>query len=127
MSWSKFQYDISKKENKAKKTKQKEMRFKPLIGVKDLEHKLKRVKEFIEEKDIVKLTVQGMGRVRPEQQRAIMDKIVAIVTTFADIDAMPKHEGRNLSVLIRPAKTAKVAEPKPTIEKPVMQAQVEPK
>lgn len=104
MSWSKFQYDISKKDNKAKKTKQKEMRFKPLIGIRDLEHKLKRVKEFIEDKDIVKLTVQGFGRVRYEQQRACMDKILKIVNEFAELDQPPKSEGKHITVIIRPAK-----------------------
>ena len=65
LDYGKLRYLYSKKERESKKTQKntelREVRFRPNIGVHDLEAKLRKVKEFIEDGSKVKLTVRFPG------------------------------------------------------------------
>lgn len=106
-SWSKFKYDLGKKERLAKKTNKgntmKEMWFSPTIGEGDLEHKLKRVREFLEERHIVKLTIKIPGRINPQMGRDLMTKITEDLKEDGITEGV-KFEGKNITQLIRPNK-----------------------
>ena len=112
MSWNKFKYEQEKKkkDSKGKSIDQKEMWFKTFIGENDLEHKLKKVREFIAKKHPVKLTIRGQGRVTPALMSNLMHKILLKLEEVAEADSQPKAQGRNISVIVKPRKTKLIKE-----------------
>jgi len=109
MSWSKFKYELSKKRkgsSKGKAKAMKEMRFSPYIDDGDIEHKLKKVNEFLEDKHPVKLTIRVKGRVQYEVVSNQLKKILDLLEGKYETDQRPKREGRNLSIIIFPIKNA---------------------
>jgi translation initiation factor IF-3 len=112
MSWNKYKYEQEKKkkDSKGRSIDQKEMWFKAFIGENDLDHKLKKVREFIAKKHPVKLTIRGQGRVTPTLMSNLMEKILLKVEEVAEADSHPKSQGRNISVIVKPRKTKLVKE-----------------
>ena len=116
-SWSKFKYQQEKKrkENKSRPIEQKEMWFKAFIGEGDFNHKIDRVKEFLAKKHPVKITIRARGRVHSELLWTLLAKIkTSLQDVIAEQTENPKMEGRNLSLLVRPAKINKITEIKET-------------
>ena len=109
--WSKFKFELLKKEKIAKKKNKsremKEMWFQPMIGKGDLEHKLKRVREFLDEKHAVKLVVKMRGRVNRDSGLELMQQIIASLEEVSVVDAPPKLEQRQIIALIHPGKGIK--------------------
>lgn len=103
-SWSKMKYDLKKKSKKQsqKSVETKEMWFKPFIDEGDLDHKMRRVQEFISKKNKVKLITRSRKGATPDQITETMNKVVTRAQEFADLDGELKREGRNLSVFIKP-------------------------
>lgn len=106
LDWSKFKYQLEKKskESKSKRVDQKEMWFKAFIDTGDLGHKVKKVKEFLKKKHPVKLTIKAKGRVAPGQMQDLMKNILAELEGMVEYDFIPKREGRNMSLIVRPIK-----------------------
>lgn len=106
ISWSKFKYEHEKKEkaNKHKSQEQKEIWFKAFISDGDIEHKLKKVREFIDKKNTVKLTIRRKGRVNPQTMQDLMKRLVVLAGEFATILSEPKYNGGNLSMIVGPKK-----------------------
>ena len=114
-SWSKFKYQQEKKrkDSKARLVEQKEMWFKTFIGEGDFNHKIDRVKEFLLKKHSVKLTIKGKSRVTQKLLRELLDKTIhALGDSISEVSEMPKFEGRNLVLIVRPNKYKKVNENK---------------
>jgi len=110
MSWAKFRYELSKKSrgsSKGKAKERKEMWFSPYIGEGDLDHKLKRVREFFGKKHPVKLTVRVKGRVTKDVTRVQLEKVIEKLSGDFDLNESPRWEGRNYSVTVYPKKSAK--------------------
>ena len=118
LSWSKFKYqqEKKKKENKSKSVEMKEMWFKVFIDKGDLEHKLKKVREFLARKHPVKLSIRGRGRVTRDKFETLMKRIVSELENEAAAEETPKFDGRNMTVIIRAAKAEKPSETKTTNE-----------
>lgn len=107
MSWSKYKYELSKKKKENKKNKsieQKEMWFKAFIEDGDLQHKLKKVKQFLAKKHPVKIQIRAVGRATPDLMRNLMKKILKELEEDIQTDGTYKKEGRNLSTILRPKK-----------------------
>jgi translation initiation factor IF-3 len=105
-SWSKF-----KKDSKARPVEQKGMWFKTFIGEGDFNHKIDRVKEFLAKKHPVKITVKGRNRVTRDMLKELLDKVVlALGDSIMEVTEMPKQEGRNLMLIVRPNKIKKINE-----------------
>lgn len=106
MSWSKFKYQQEKKrkENKSKGIEMKEMWFKSFIGDGDLNHKLKKVEDFLEKKHPVKITIKAKGRVSREQLDETLQKVLTKLEGKIEYDQPAKFFGRDLSLIIRPVK-----------------------
>ncbi len=107
ISWSKYKYiqEKKKKASKGKQTELKEMWFNIFIDKGDMEHKLNKVREFIEDKDNVKITIKRKkGRVNRKMFYELMDKLKEQVSDFADIVTEPKFNGPNLTMIIGPKK-----------------------
>jgi translation initiation factor IF-3 len=109
LSWSKFKYELSKRQrgsSKGKAKEMKEMRFTPFTSGGDISHKLKRVREFLSKKHPVKLTIRVKGRVQFDAVKAQLDKILKLLEGECELEGSPRNEGRNLSILILPSKSA---------------------
>lgn len=104
LSWSKFKYqlDKKKKETKNKTIDQKEMWFKAFIGDGDLDHKIKKVLQFLSKKHPVKLTIKAKGRTNRNDMQVLLKKILAKLDGLIEYDNTSKFYGRNLSLVVRP-------------------------
>ncbi len=102
IEWSKFKYNQEKKKkaNKSKAPELKEMWFKAFIEEGDMDHKLRKVKEFIEDKHPVKLTIKRKGRVNREVTDGLMKKLIERTSEYANVTTRPKYQGPNYSVII---------------------------
>ncbi len=102
ISWSKYKYELEKKKKttKNKSIEQKEIWFKAFIGDGDIQHKLKKVEEFIEKRHPVKMTIRRKGRVNPEVIEGLMRKLIEATAEYADPVSSPKYAGGNYSVVV---------------------------
>ena len=78
----------------------------PLIGAHDLETRLGRAKEFLQNGDRVKLSVRFSGRemAHPEFGYSVLKKSSEFLKDIAKQDRAPKFEGRNLTTVFVPLK-----------------------
>lgn len=106
MPWSKFKYEQEKKrkDSRGKNVTLKEMWFKSFIGDNDLNHKLKKVNEFLDKKHPVKLTIKAKGRVNRDQTKDLLERILEKLGDKIEYENKPKFQGRNLSLIVRPSK-----------------------
>lgn len=105
MSWSKFKYELSKKRKSSSKGKAKDMKemwFTPYIDEGDIEHKLKRVREFLEDRHPVKLTVRVKGRVSKNLVRDQLKSILKRLEGECKMEGHMRREGRNMSAIVLP-------------------------
>lgn len=109
MSWAKFKYERSKKDknlsNKKSRSK-KEWWFKPTIGERDLVIKIEKIKKFLEQGGVAKLTVRMFQnktgiRVTFEEIKNTMNNILNYCKDFSEQIGEIQQEGKNLSVLIK--------------------------
>ncbi len=109
--FEKFRYKEEKKEQAAKKhakdVELKEIWLSPRIAQHDLEVRLKRVDEFLEDGDRVKLTVKFKGRemAHPEVGYKVVEQALGYFGDKIIIERETKFEGRNLTTIIGYAKT----------------------
>ena len=116
VSWSKFKYDQSKKlKSNTTKTQMKEVRMGALIDENDRLHKSKRIKEFLLEKHIVRVVVRTPGRIKIDHSRGIMDKVLADIYEYGELEGIVKQEGPSIVSMLKPLKTKRV---KPVEEEP---------
>lgn len=110
MAWSKYKYEITKKKKEAKKNKsaeQKEMWFKAFIDEGDLDHKLKKVTEFLAKRHPVKIQIRPVGRTPNDQMLDLIRRILEkLEGKFEPNEESPKREGRNFSLILRPKKVS---------------------
>jgi translation initiation factor IF-3 len=110
MDYGKYKYDQSVKAREARKSQTrtviKEVQFRPKIGNSDYEVKRKRVVKFLREGDKVKCTMRFRGRevAHPELGRALLERLYNDIEDYAEIEAMPRLDGRNMVMVLVPAK-----------------------
>ncbi len=113
IDFKKFRYEQSKKEQEARRKTQevhvKEVRMGPFISGHDLEVRIKRTREFLEEGNRVKLTVRFGGRQMGKIKfgHELLQKIVATLEGKCQIDREARMEGRSLTMTISPVKRGK--------------------
>lgn len=116
MDLGKFLYQEEKKLRAEKKRVRggelKEVRFSPFIADNDFETRLKRVREFLEEKDKVKVVVKFTGRQMGSTRAGyiLIDRILSILGEAVSVDMQPKFLGRHLVTVISPKTQSKKAE-----------------
>ncbi|HEY7440170.1 MAG TPA: translation initiation factor IF-3 [Acidimicrobiia bacterium] len=121
MDYRRWQYEQQqrRKESRKKATNVviKEMKFRPKIDGHDYTTKMKHVQRFLGEGNKVKLTIMFRGRemAHPELGRKILDKIAADVEDIAIVEAAPRQDGRNMTMVLHP--TTKRARPAPSKQK----------
>lgn len=116
MDFGKYKYEQKKRANEAKKKQKtvemKEVWIKPFIEENDLQIKLKKVFEFLDEGNKVKIAVMthGSKRVLAMGKDAIpglFAHVVELVGERGTLESRSKPDERTKSIVIAPAKPAK--------------------
>ncbi|MDD5115545.1 MAG: translation initiation factor IF-3 [Candidatus Omnitrophica bacterium] len=108
IEFSKFKYDIEKKEREAKKHQKqgrlKEIRLKPNIDEHDFETKVKQAVSFLKKKDKVKVNLFFRGRQMEHLDigRKVVDKFIVHAQAEGQVEKSPSLEGRIMSFVIAP-------------------------
>jgi translation initiation factor IF-3 len=98
----------AKKERESRKsqkgTELKEMRFRPNIGEHDLQSKLRKVKEMIDDGAKVKLTVRFRGReaIHTQLGLTVLKRVADELKDDVKLESSPAMEGRSLSMTLVP-------------------------
>lgn len=104
----KFKYEAQKKANLARKTQKtqeiKEIKMRPNIDDHDYQTKMKKVSEFIEEGDKVKVTLRFRGRELAHQQLGmkLLLRVQEDTAETAKVEAHPRMEGRQMLMVLSP-------------------------
>jgi len=110
MDFGKFKYEQQKKAAEAKKKQKiieiKEVKFRPNIDDHDYDVKMRSVSKFLGEGDKVKVTLRFRGREMAHQElgRDLLNKVAGDIETLGKIESMPRMEGRQMTMIIAPAK-----------------------
>jgi translation initiation factor IF-3 len=119
MDYRRWQYEQQqkRKESRRKATNVviKEMKYRPKIDGHDYTTKTKKVRQFLDEGNKVKVTIMFRGREmsHPELGLKILNRIAEDVADGASVEAPPRQDGRNMTMVLHPTK-----KPKPTKAKP---------
>ena len=110
MDYGKFKYQEQKRAHEAKlKQKQvqvKEVKLRPGTDENDYQIKLRNMMRFLEEEDKVKVTLRFRGREMAHQEFGMrqLERIKANLDAVGQVEQMPKMEGRQMIMVIGPAK-----------------------
>ncbi len=120
MDYGKFKYESAQKARESRRNQQlttiKEQKLRPKIDTHDYETKKRNVVRFLEHGNKVKVTIMFRGREqsRPELGFRLLQRLAADVSELGFVEATPKQDGRNMTMVIAPhkkpaAKKAKAA------------------
>ncbi len=118
LDYGKYLYSLQKKAHEAQKLQRKvhikEIKFTPVIGDHDIDVKLKKINQFLEEGNKVKITIwlKGRQKRKPEMLNIMTDRIVEILKDISDIESPPKRERWSYHILIGQKKGGKDAKTK---------------
>jgi translation initiation factor IF-3 len=119
MDFSRHQYEEQqrRKESRKKATQVviKEMKFRPKIDIHDYTTKMRHVERFLAEGNKVKLTIMFRGRemAHPELGLRILERIADEVSEIAIVEAAPRQDGRNMTMVLHPlAKAGRKPKPR---------------
>lgn len=110
MDYGKFKYQEQKRAHdarlKQKVIQVKEVKFRPGTDENDYQVKLRNLMRFLEEGDKVKVTLRFRGREMAHQEYGVrqLERIKADVEELAQVEQMPKLEGRQMVMVISPKK-----------------------
>lgn len=110
MDYGKFRYEESQKAKESRKKSThisiKEVKFRPKIGVGDFDTKVKHIVGFLNEGHKVKVTLQFRGRemAHPELGARVLEKVAERTAESAKIEAHPRQDGRNMTMVLAPEK-----------------------
>jgi len=108
MDYGKFKYEQTQKAKRSKKHQQlvivKEMKFRPKIEEHDFKTKEKHVRRFLKAGAKVKITIMFRGRetTHPDIGRGILMRLAEEVSDLGLIEAQPKLDGRNMTMILGP-------------------------
>ncbi len=108
LDFGKFKYETKKRLHDAKKKQKatiiKEIKFKLNIGQGDFDVKLRRIKEFLNEGDKVKISLWFKGReiVHNEIGMRLFERISADLGDLAKVEVEPKMEGKQIIMVVSP-------------------------
>jgi translation initiation factor IF-3 len=112
MDYGKYKYEEAQraKESRKKSTNIsiKEMKYRPKIGPGDFDTKTRKIAEFLAEGHKVKVTIMFRGRevFHPELGMKILDQVAEHVGSVGKVEAAPKLDGRNMTMVLAPDKKA---------------------
>ena len=110
LDYGKFKYEAQKRANAARKKQRvievKEIKMRPGIDDNDYNIKMKKIRNFLEEGDKVKVTMRFRGRELSHQNLAmnILTKVKDEVSDLGKVEQFPKMEGRQMVMVMAPLK-----------------------
>lgn len=110
LNYSKYLYELKQHDKEARKKATnvviKEMKYRPKIGGGDFDTKTRKVAEFLDEGHKVKITIMFRGRevAHPELGMKILNRIAEIIGPHAKMEATPRLDGRNMTMVLAPEK-----------------------
>jgi translation initiation factor IF-3 len=110
MDFGKYKYEQSVRQREARKkqtrTVVKEVKFRPKTDDHDYEWKKRRVLEFLDEGDKVKVTLMFRGRElsHPELGERVLTRLAEDIAGYGGVETGPKLEGRNMTMQFAPEK-----------------------
>jgi translation initiation factor IF-3 len=117
LDYSKYKYEQEQKAKAARKHQQqvnvREIKLRPKIADHDYETKKGHVERFLRQHDKVKVTIMFRGReqAHPERGRALLQRLFEDVKELSTIESEPLQEGRNMSMMLAPVRSAAREEP----------------
>ncbi len=108
MDYGKFKFDQAKKEKEARKKQKtieiKELRLSPSIDTHDIQVKVKKALEFLQDGDKVKVTIRFRGREIGHSQTAleILNNFAKDVSEVGVVEKAPKMEAKTLVMFLTP-------------------------
>ena len=108
MDYGRYKYEQSKRQREAKKHQHqmavKEIKFRPKTSEHDYDFKKNHVRQFLEDKNKVKVTVMFRGRemAHPEVGHALLQRLIQEVQDLGTIESVPQMEGRLMTLNLVP-------------------------
>jgi len=109
MDYGKYRYELSKKQQEAKKKQTvievKEIKLRPKTEKHDLDFKIKNIKKFLSQKNKVKVTLRFRGREIVYADTIgleVLNKVAEAVGEDCVILQPPKMEGRQMAMFLGP-------------------------
>lgn len=108
MDYGKYQYQLRKKQQVAKKKQTqvqlKEVKIRPKTDEHDLNTKIRHVRKFISQGDKCKITLFFRGReiVHKEYGEDLLKHIMEQVSDIARVEKEPKSEGKTVHIILSP-------------------------
>lgn len=108
LDFGKYKYELQKKANEAKKKQKiqevKEIKMRPGIDDHDYETKMKAMTKFLTAGDKVKVTMRFRGREMAHQDLglAVLRRVEGDVGAIAKVEAFPRLEGRQMTMVVAP-------------------------
>lgn len=105
MNYEKFIYDEGKK-GKTKSLETKEIKFGPNTSDNDVEYRVKHITEFLQKGHPVKLSMRFKGRemAHIDTGKALILKVIIDIEEYGIAESIPKLEGKQIFVLLKPKK-----------------------
>jgi translation initiation factor IF-3 len=110
MDYGKYKYETAQKARESRRnqvnTVIKEMKLRPKIDPHDYETKKGHVVRFLSQGDKVKITIMFRGREqhRPELGFRLLQRLAEDVSDLGFVEAQPKQDGRNMTMVLGPTK-----------------------
>jgi translation initiation factor IF-3 len=112
LDYSKYKYEQNQKQKAARKHQTqinvREIKFRPKIAQHDYDTKKSHVERFLKARDKVKVTIMFRGRemAHPERGEMILNRLAEDLGDLATIEQRPQQDGRNMTMMLAPARTA---------------------
>jgi len=123
MDYGKFKYETAQKARESRRNQTntiiKEMKLRPKIDQHDYATKKGHVVRFLKAGDKVKITIMFRGREqhRPELGYRLLQKLAADVEELGIVEAHPRQDGRNMTMVLGPLKKKSEAQAEVKAEK----------
>jgi len=110
MDYGKFKYQEQKRQAEARARQKiihiKEVKFRPVTDDGDYQVKLRNLRRFLDDGDKAKVTLRFRGREMAHQELGmrVLERVRDDLADVAQVEAMPKLEGRQMIMVIAPRK-----------------------
>lgn len=112
MDYGKFRYQEQKRLHDARQKQKviqvKEVKFRPATDEGDYQVKIRNARRFLEEGDKCKVTLRFRGREMAHQMLGmrVLERVRDELAELAQVESMPKLEGRQMVMVLAPRKKA---------------------
>lgn len=104
MDYGKYKYQQSKKQTQKRTSELKEIKLRPSIDKADLDRKVGKLKEFLEEghKTKVSMFFRGRERGRPDLGMVVFHRVIEMLEGKYNVESEPRMMGNSITLVIAP-------------------------